>query len=71
MKKNRMCIKCDLVSRQCLGSLSPLVNPGILMPQLSGCFLVKMLKYNFFFQIRGENIYNDTEINSGVSPPKK
>ena len=31
----------------------------------------KMLKYNFCFQIRGENIYNDTKINSGVSLPKK
>lgn len=69
--KNMMCIKSDLVSRQCWGSLSPFVNPGILMPQLSGCFLVKMLKYNLCFQIRGRKHLqwlNDTIIYYDVSP---
>ena len=71
MKKNMMCIKCDLVSRQCWGSLSPFVILWYLDATIVRVFPGKNVKVQSLFSNQGAKTFTMTLLYIMVFPNKK
>ncbi len=70
-KKNMMCIKCDLVSRQCWGSLSPFVILWYLDATIVRVFPGKNVKVQSLFSNQGAKTFTMTLLYIMVFPNKK